>query len=330
MHKVAYYQRIISAYLGGGRSQLSFWHDEPAVNTAAFGSDPRQYFMPFREKARYAGPFDRAGIPMLNYRGSLGLQVNPIAIAQYGLGRWNRWCEEGREEDLAVARRVGDWLVANLETNAHGKRVWMHHFDWEYFRRLRSPWYSGLAQGQGLSLLLRLAKDAGAEGARYRDAAEAAFESLAAPVEQGGCRFVDEAGHVWIEEYLTEPPTHILNGFMWGLWGVYELMRAESFDSGLCDQAARLWEQSLATLEANLGRFDLGYWSTYDLAPLRLRNPASPFYHKLHLVQLEVMHRLSGRPIFLETRERWLGYQNSRICRKRAFLAKCVFKLKHY
>jgi hypothetical protein len=330
MQKLAYYRRIAAAYLGGGRSQLSFWHDEPAVNEAAFGSDPRQYFMPFHEKALYAGPFDGEGVPMLNYRGSLGLQYNPIAIAQYGLARWNRWCEAGAKEDLAAALLAGEWLVSHLELNALGKRVWLHHFDWDYFKRLRAPWYSGLAQGQGISLLLRLAKAPGANAARYREAAEAAFESLVAPVAQGGCRFEDEAGLAWIEEYITEPPTHILNGFMWALWGVYDLMRADGFESALCDQAARLWEQSLFTLEKSLDRFDLGYWSSYDLAPLALRNPASPFYHKLHVTQLEVMHRLSGRPVFLQTRERWSRYSSSAICRKRAFAAKCLFKVVHY
>jgi hypothetical protein len=330
MLKLAYYRRIAAAYLGGGRSQLSFWHDEPAVNEAAFGSDPRQYFMPFREKARYAGPFDKDGIPQLNYRGSLGVQYNPIAIAQYGLARWNKWCEWAQAEDLEAARRAGDWLAEHLEVNAGGKRVWMHHFDWEYFQLLRSPWYSGLAQGQGLSLLLRLSRSPGPDAARYRDAAEAAFEALAAPLAAGGCRFDDDAGHVWIEEYLTEPPTHILNGYMWALWGVYDLMRAEGVDSALSDQAARLWEQSLLTLEVNLPRFDLGYWSTYDLAPLRLRNPASPFYHALHVTQLEIMHRLSGRPVFLRTRERWSGYAGSPLCRKRALAMKCLFKVVHY
>ena len=31
----------------------------------------------------------------------------------------------------------------------------MHHFDFEYRDTLKSPWYSGLAQGQGLSVLVR-------------------------------------------------------------------------------------------------------------------------------------------------------------------------------
>jgi len=330
MNHPSYYRRIFAAYLGGGRSQLSFWHDEPAANEAAFGSDPCQYFMPFTEKARYAGPFDAAGIPMLDYRGAIGPQYNPIAIAQYGLGCWNRWRREGDRESLAKAVRAGDWLAAHLELNRSGKRVWMHHFAWEYFRPLKAPWQSGLAQGQGISLLLRLAAAPEADRPAFRTAAETAFDALAAPIAEGGCLDTDAEGNIWIEEYLTEPTTHILNGFLWALWGVWDLRQAAAVAPAVRARAAALWDASLRTLERNLARFDLGYWSAYDLAPLRLRNPVSPFYHKLHLVQLAVMARLSGRACFAETRARWTFYQASGWRRRRALAAKCLFKLVHY
>ena len=87
--KLSYYKRVFQAYLGGGTSQLSFWHGTPEVNEAAFETDSPQYYMTFRGKANYPGPFDDKGIPMLDYRGVIGQQYNPIAIAQYGLS--HRW-----------------------------------------------------------------------------------------------------------------------------------------------------------------------------------------------------------------------------------------------
>ena len=69
--------------------------------------DPRQYFMRFRGKAHYAGPFDAGGIPLLDYRGHIGRQYNPIAIAHYGLARFNRWCGDRRQRrPHGMARRV--------------------------------------------------------------------------------------------------------------------------------------------------------------------------------------------------------------------------------
>src|SRR5882672_10836959 len=73
-----YYRRIFSAYLGSGRSQLTFWHETPEINPRAGRDRLGEYYMRFREKSDYAGHHDSAGIPMLDYHGSIGLQYNPI------------------------------------------------------------------------------------------------------------------------------------------------------------------------------------------------------------------------------------------------------------
>ena len=87
--RLNYYRRISSAYLLPGKSQLTFWHDQPQVNSDAPVEQLGEYYMPFVEKAGYAGPHDADGIPLLDYHGNIGLQYNPIAIAQWGLGNFN-------------------------------------------------------------------------------------------------------------------------------------------------------------------------------------------------------------------------------------------------
>ncbi len=319
MNPPAYYWRILAAYGGWGRSHLAFWHETPAVEAGSFDDPPSgRYYMAFAEKAAYAGPFDAGGIPLLDYRGRIGPQYNPIAIAQYGLARWNRFCKTGSEEDRAAAYRMGDWLLRNQEDG-----VWLHRFDWEYFRPLRAPWRSGLAQGQGLSLLARLYAHSGE--AQYREAGRQALRRLAAAVAEGGCVIEEPDGSVWIEEYITEPPTHILNGMIWSLWGVWDWLRL-----GPDSRACRLWEEGVRTLRRQLHRFDLGFWSCYDLAPVRLPNPASPFYHRLHIVQMEVLARLSREPFFTEVGRRWESYTRRRGQRWRAFMLKCLFKVIYY
>lgn len=321
--RLHYLRRVFAAYLGRGASQLTFWHDEPALEPRAFERPLGFYYMPFTQKARYPGPFDPDGAPLLDYHGRIGLQHNPIAIAQFGLGWVNRHLETGRPEDLQPARRAGDWLVANLTPNAQGVPVWHHQFDFEYFRLLAKPWYSGLAQGQGLSLLLRLHAATG-EG-RYLEAARAAFRSLTLPIDQGGVCFVDAKGRLWIEEYIVDPPTHILNGFMWGLWGVYDYWQATGSGAAL-----DIWRRSLRTLRDVLWLFDDGRWSLYDLAPLPLANRASLFYHRLHVVQLDVTGRLSGDETFTRYARRWGGFLEQGWARWRAWLLKAIFKLIYY
>ncbi|MGB8471769.1 MAG: D-glucuronyl C5-epimerase family protein, partial [Candidatus Sulfotelmatobacter sp.] len=217
MPSLNYYRRIVSAYLLGGQSHLTFWHETPKENPNASANELGEYYMPFTEKANYEGACDSVGIPQLDYRGKIGRQYNPIAIAQYGLGNYNLLRRTGSAEYRNKFLQVADWLVLHLEKNQQGLAVWNHNFDWEYRDTLRAPWYSALAQGQAISLLVRahqLAKKKSGD-TRYLDAAQQALASFFKPVAEGGVTFTDQQGDVWFEEYIVSPPTHILNGFIW-------------------------------------------------------------------------------------------------------------------
>jgi heparosan-N-sulfate-glucuronate 5-epimerase len=321
--RLNYYRRIASAYLLGGQSHLTFWHETPAENLKANPSELGEYYMLFAEKADYVGVYDDAGIPQLDYRGKLGRQYNPIAIAQYGLGNYNLFCRTGEPDRRNKFMRTADWLVQHLEPNQHGLAVWNHYFDWEYRDTLRAPWYSALAQGQGISLLVRAHKESG--DIRYLDAAHRALASLFTPVTSGGVAFTDEQGNVWFEEYVVSPPTHILNGFLWAAWGVYDYFLATRDDS-----ARELFARAAHTVASNLDRYDLGFWSLYEQSGTRLPMVASPFYHQLHIVQLRVMHRLTGEDKFLRVADRWESYGRSRSKRTRALCYKSAFKLCYY
>lgn len=318
-----YYRRIFSAYLVGGKSHLTFWHESPTENPNATPAKLGEYYMLFAEKADYRGACDPSGIPQLDYHGHIGLQYNPIAIAQYGLGNFNLWRSTGDASRRRKFFLIADWLLSHLEPNAQGVAVWNHHFDWEYRDTLKAPWYSALAQGQGISMLLRAHKESG--DARYLDGARQAFASFQRPIGQGGVTFTDESGDLWFEEYIVHPPTHILNGFIWALWGVYDFFLATG------DRPAQeLFFRGVRTLLHNLERYDLGFWSLYEQSGTRLRMVASPFYHRLHIVQLRIMHRLTGEEAFARVAERWESYTRSRVNRVRALGYKSVFKLCYY
>ena len=321
--RVQYYRRIVSAYARPASSQLNFWHDRPAVNEHASIHELGEYYMGFEAKAAYDGLFDPLGIPMLDYRGGIGPQYNPIAIAQWGLGNYNLACRNASGDHQRRFINAADWLCRNLQPNPFGVLVWNHHFDWDYRERLKAPWYSALAQGQGISLLVRAHRYTG--NSDYRDAAERAFSSLLIPVEQGGVQFADEGGDLWLEEYLVSPPTHILNGFIWALWGVYDYYLA-TFDL----RAHELFYRCAQTLVRNLDRYDLGYWSLYELSGARLPMVASPFYHRLHIVQLRILSHLTGVSRFLRVADRWESYGRSRAKRARALCCKSAFKLCYY
>ena len=323
-----YYRRILPAYLGSGRSQLTFWHETPEINPRAEGVRLGEYYMLFREKADYAGRCDAAGIPMLDYHGTIGVQYNPIAIAQWGLANFNLSSRSDNDSPHGHSRwqktlKAADWLCANLEQNPRGLWVWNHHFDWDYRDTLKAPWFSGLAQGQGVSLLLRAHVRSGDE--KYQRAAEKAFVPLTRLISEGGVLFEDAENNLWIEEYLVNPPTHILNGFIWALWGVFDYWLAHADVL-----AKRVFDRGIETLLQNLPRFDTGYWSLYEQSGTRLKMVSSPFYHRLHIVQLRVLSKLTGDLRFAKVAERWEGYAQGRANRTRALIEKSMFKLLYY
>lgn len=321
--RMRYWRRIFSAYFGGRQSHLTFWHGTPEVNLEADPAGVDQYWQAFLAKADYPGHHDADGIPMLDYQGHVGLQYNPIAIAQWGLGNWNRWRREGDPARRETFLKAAGWAVDTLVPNEAGIHVWRHDFAWEYRTPLPRGWYSALSQGQMLSLLVRAHLETGDD--RWLDAAWKGFRSFEVEMEEGGVAHTDADGYLWFEETVVDPPTHILNGYMWAAWGLHDL----ALHTG-DERPTRLFDEVVRTLRARLDTFDVGYWSLYDHAGTPIPNAASRFYHHLHVVQLRVMHRLTGDAFFAEWADRWQGFRESGWRRRLATAHKSVFKLLYY
>ena len=321
--RINYLRRVFSAYLGGGSSQLTFWHEKPEINEMATIDQLGQYYMTFFDKTNYPGPFDQNGVPLLNYHGKIGKQYNPIAIAQYGLGHYNLYKKNKSEQNLKIAVKQADWLVNNLETNSYGIKVWMHHFDWEYREKLKAPWYSALAQGNGISLLVRIFNETGEK--KYLQTAKEAFKSLTITVDKGGVLVIDKNGYHWLEEVIVDPPTHILNGFFWTLFGVWDywLLTRDG-------KAKNLFDECIKTIKENLKKYDVGFWSLYEQSGTKMKMLASHFYHHLHVIQLQILYKITNEPIFQEYSKKWEKYRKNWFCKNFALVCKIIFKLIYY
>jgi hypothetical protein len=95
-------------------------------------------------------------------------------------------------------------------------------------------------------------------------------------------------------------------------------------------EAGRLFEEAVKTLRDNLSEFDVGFWSLYEHSGTRMKMLASPFYHRLHIIQLKVMHKLTRDPTFEQFADRWDAYRQSTLKRTAALIYKAAFKLLYY
>lgn len=243
-----------------------------------------------------------------------------VGTAQWALGAYERYLEGEGEEWLACALEAGRYLVDDLEQGGPFDGAWLHWMEMPHTYRLRPPWISAMAQGEGASLLVRLHAETGDES--FAEAARRALKPLSIPVRSGGVRAL-LGGGPFFEEYPTEPPSFVLNGGIFAMWGCYDV------GVGLEDSAATQdFEDALDALARSIERWDTGYWSLYDLFPHPVfPNVASSAYHALHITQLRAMQRIAPRKELEETAERFEGYTKERGNGARAFAVKSAFRL---
>jgi hypothetical protein len=240
----------------------------------------------------YGGSFDEKGVPM--NAGSDGPHYFPVTIAQYGFMLHADWLETGSADTMATLEHCLA-VLEQLKTEDGQQCVWWHqHYEEKY--GIEPPWASAMAQGEVISLYLRLWQ--ALERPSLLETARKAYRFMQVPVEQGGVRRRDEQGNLWLEEYPSKEPSFVLNGFVYALFGLYDLYRV-----GRDEEVKQDIDACINTLVRRLRDFDSRYWSNYDL---QKRELVRYYYQKnVHVPQLAVLEALTGHPCFGYYKERW-------------------------
>jgi heparosan-N-sulfate-glucuronate 5-epimerase len=215
---------------------------------------------------------------------------------------------------------AGEYLLERQERSGVREGSWLETSELLHTYRVRAPWPSAMAQGECASLLVRLHLETGRED--FAAAAQRALIPFALPSAQGGVQ-ARLHGRPFPEEYPTDPPSFVLNGAIFAIWGLYDVW------TGLDDeQAGRQFAEATDMLAESIHRWDLGYWSRYDLYPHPgLSNVANFNYHRLHIDQLRAFQRIEPRPEFETMAARFAGYETHRYNRSRAYAEKAAFRL---
>lgn len=169
-------------------------------------------------ESRPGAVLDPGGLPLFPY--SQGHFYNPTSMSQYGLWYYGRWLDSRRPEHRGKALAAANGLLGNQA----GDGCWPYRFTYTVGHMgagpgatLSPPWCSAMAQGQGMSLLVRAWHTTRDE--HYLKAARRAVKPLTLDVTRGGLKR-RLAGGPFFEEYPTTPPSHVLNGFMFTLIGL--------------------------------------------------------------------------------------------------------------
>ncbi|MEU5077111.1 D-glucuronyl C5-epimerase family protein [Streptomyces asoensis] len=234
---------------------------------------------------------------------------HPVGQIQFGLGCLASYRVETdparRTVFLARALTQADRLIQqHIES-----RGWWFGYGFDFTHTTHSgvtytaPWYSGMAQGEALSLFVQLAAVLPeAERAPYMAAADGAFASL--QVEDGGNPWAvntDSAGYLWIQEYPaneqgTGASDYTFNGMIFAMLGVYDYWCATGDPA-----AAALYDACATTIAAYWPRLRNPKWYAYYCNAHRI--PATT-YQQHHIRLLEQIGRHTGSPDFFDHAER--------------------------
>jgi len=242
----------------------------------------------------------------------------PIFLSRYSLGNLELYLDTDDEKYKEVFLKQTNWLLKNLSTK-NNFAVWEHKYKLPFYD-FKIPWVHGLAQGLGMTALLKTYQIT--DNKDYLKASEKIFNSFDIEISEGGVKYIDEDGDIWFEEYALSPPPRVLNGFITILFGIHEFHKVTKKD-----KAKKLWDRGLKTLKNNLIKYEAGYWSYYDL--LR-KYPSTLSYHRLHVRQLNILYELTSEKIFSEYANTWDNYMNKWINKKHANISRGFLHLKRY
>ena len=227
----------------------------------------------------------------------------PISIFQYGLGLYDLFLIEKKEEYLDRFLKIANWALENQEEDGM----------WDCFAKLKDKAHktqSSMCQSQGASVLLRayIQKNE----TKYFDAAKKAIDFMIKDVNDGGtCLYQND--NIIFQEYVSEYNLSVLNGWIFSIFGLYDFCLVEKEE-----KYKTILEKTIQTLSLKLNEYDRKYWSNYDLK----KTIASPAYHDLHIMQLQLLYDIFKKEEFKEFVNIWTKYEKSKISRIRAIIVK--------
>lgn len=299
----------------------NYWHTITPCNIINPTKSLDKYYLDFSVKANYLGEFDKNGIPLFGFGKEIPLQHHPVVICQYALGLYEKLHQLNYEDEKYIEKflKQAEWLVNSAVYN-NNSALWFFNFDVQRYK-LKSPWISAMAQGEAISVLLRAYGIT--NNKKYLQISENALSPFECNINNGGVLNSFNSSLIY-EEYPSEKASGVLNGFIFALFGLYDLKLLNN------SKAEKLFSDGFLNLLELLKFYDLNYWSRYDLYDYPLENPASFTYHSLHVEQLKALYILTSEIKIKAYIEKWENNLKGKFNKTKALINKTryLYKIK--
>lgn len=235
-------------------------------------------------------PTDQDGIILY-----LNQYYHPVLIANTGLAYIDGYRKTNNQEYLNQAEKYAHKLQ-EISVVSRGAIYFPYANDFALHGInddiMKAPWYSGMAQGQTLALFVRLYEVTNKK--EYLETANKIFNSFTNLKGESNLWtvLVDNNGYYWIEEFPKDESDDTLNGFIYGLYGVYDY-----YELTKNQEAKKVFQGSLTTLKHYLPQFRVEGGISYYCLKHKKQDAG---YHKKHIKQLNMLFSMTGDKFFKE------------------------------
>jgi heparosan-N-sulfate-glucuronate 5-epimerase len=236
--------------------------------------------------------------PFLNSPNTLTDSDDPLTVSNIALDNYSNYKITGNQYSKEVFLNNANWLVDNAVSYGNYSLL-EYNFPWPQYN-LTAPWYSAMAQGRALQVLIRAHEITGDD--RYLDTAKKLLNAFYTEVKNGGITYKTAKDGWWYEEYagIGGKQPRVLNGMIYSLLGLNDYFQHTH------DLSAKyLFDQGITALKVDLPKYqEPGNFSKYSLV-----GPANSLgYHKLHIKILRMLFDITNDEVLRAYYLKWTNY----------------------
>ena len=224
---------------------------------------------------------------------------NPVTISQYALVCFDTYRRTKDDKHKKAFLNQVSYLMDKEQYHILGEGRVGYPYKFT-FHDLKPDWYSGLAQAEAISVLIRyyyLTKDEEA-----LDLIIKLKNQMLWPMEDGGLLAKTPEGGVWIEEYPnSKQHKHVLNGFFISTFGLYEYTKLFPGDK----EAKEIYLKCIQSLKQSINKYDTGSWLQYDRGNKGL---VSNWYMKAQVLEMKMLYKITNDTFFHRQHLLWSTY----------------------
>lgn len=245
---------------------------------------------------------------VIQYRSDFGEPGydQPVTQIQFGLGCITSYrTEQDPDRKALFLTRAKAQAGRLIETHVDARGAWYFPYPFDFTHGTHSgvdyqaPWYSGMAQGEALSLFIQLSELEGVteeESLLYRAAADGAFASLLrADDDTPWVVNRNRTGYLWIQEYPGNEPgagDYTYNGMIFAMFGLWDYIRATGNEL-----AVALFDGACTTIDRYFPLLRNHRWISYYCQTHRIPTVS---YHQHHINLFRQLHWQTGSPRFAQ------------------------------